>query len=72
MKNREREVEMLLRAGRDVLTQLEEGTSSPDSIKHIFEAIRVHNTTLRTEIAIEKLKRGAPKNAKAPGRLRAA
>lgn len=57
MQNRSREVEMLLKAGRNVLVALEDGTANHGEIKSVFEAIRVHNTTLRTEIAIEKMKR---------------
>lgn len=57
MKNREREVEMMLKAGRQVLDALDGGNADEKMVRQMCEAIRVHNTTLRTEVAIEKLKR---------------
>lgn len=63
MKNRDREIEVLLKAGRDVLEALDEG-ANPKALKTVFEAIRVQNTTLRTEIALEKLRRASEPKAK--------
>ena len=57
MKDRAQDVEALLKMGRGVMASLESGaTVDVENMKRKFEAIRVHNTTLRTELSIAKVK----------------